>query len=151
MDLSLEDNDTVGSDDLNNEEQLELTPAEVIQIMEEAWINEKFAPEILPHKAEIVDCLMGQITFMEENLQNLSATDFRKNIHQMEVDRLRFMVSSYLRTRLEKIETFVTHILQQEQQRSQREEDSYLSEQELKFAKEYSKSSILIHTFLCSI
>lgn len=141
MDLNLHDineDETVESD--GNEEELELTPAEVIQIMEEAWVNEKFAPEILPHKAEIVDCLLGQITFMEENLQHLSATDFRKSIHQLEVDRLRFLVSSYLRTRVEKIETYVTHSLQQEQQRSEQGQDLYLSEQELKFAKEFSKS-----------
>lgn len=140
MDINLEDinDETVASDE--NEEELELTPAEVIQIMEEAWVNEKFAPEILPHKAEIVDCLLGQVTFMEENLKKLSATDFRKSIHQLEVDRLRFLVSSYLRTRVEKIENYVTHILQQEQMRGQRGEDPYLSEQELQFAKEFSKS-----------
>nr|CAH7765396.1 unnamed protein product [Callosobruchus chinensis] len=60
-------------------------------MMEEAWVNEKFAPEILPHKMEVVDCLLGQIAYMEENLQSLACTDFRKSVHQLEVDRLRFL------------------------------------------------------------
>ncbi|VEN37442.1 unnamed protein product [Callosobruchus maculatus] len=30
-------------------------------MMEEAWVNEKFAPEILPHKMEVVDCLLGRL------------------------------------------------------------------------------------------
>lgn len=140
MDVSLDDIEAETLESDENEEQLELTPAAVIQIIEEAWVNEKFAPEILPHKSEIVDCLLEQITFMEENLKNLRTTDFRKSIHQLEVDRLRFLVSSYLRTRIGKIETYVSHILQQEQQRLQRDEELYLSEQELQFAKDFSKS-----------
>lgn len=147
MDINLDEinDETLASDDdSEDQDQIHLTPAEVIQIVEEAWINEKFAPEILPNKSELVDCLLEQLTFMEENLLNLSCTDFKKSIHQMEVDRLRFLLSSYLRTRLEKIETYVTHILQQEQQRSERGEDLYLSDEELQFAKEFSRSKFEI-------
>ncbi|CAH1962028.1 unnamed protein product [Acanthoscelides obtectus] len=125
--------------DAESFEEVQLTAAQVIEMMEEAWVNEKFAPEILPHKMEVVDCLLGQIAYMEENLQSLPSTDFKKSIHQLEVDRLRFLVSSYLRTRLEKIETYVTHILKQEQQRHESKEDLYLSKQELKFAKEIAE------------
>lgn len=59
--------------------------------MEEAWLNEKFAPEILPHKTEIVELLLGQITYMEERLQQLESTDFKKGIHQMEIDRWEYV------------------------------------------------------------
>lgn len=128
-----------GSDD--NEDEIQLTPAEVIELMEEAWINEKFAPEILPHKSEVVDCLLGQVSYMESNLENLESKDFKKSIHQLEVDRLRFLVSSYLRIRLEKIETYVVHILEQENQRIQQGFETYLTEQELKFAREYSEGT----------
>nr|CAH7755197.1 unnamed protein product [Callosobruchus chinensis] len=65
-------------------------------MMEEAWVNEKFAPEILPHKMEVVDCLLGQIAYMEENLQSLACTDFRKSVHQLEVDRLRFLGTFFI-------------------------------------------------------
>ncbi|CAH1175699.1 unnamed protein product [Phaedon cochleariae] len=123
----------------DEEEDVQLTPAEVIEMMEGAWINEKFAPEILPHRSEIVDCLLAQVTSMEENIQGLDSSDFKKSIHQLEVDRLRFLVSSYLRTRLEKIECYSTHILKEEAERSRRGEESYLSEQESVFARNFSQ------------
>ncbi|XP_056645441.1 DNA replication complex GINS protein SLD5 [Diorhabda carinulata] len=123
---------------INSEEQVQITPAEVIELIEEAWINEKFAPEILPHKSEIVEIILDQISNMEENIKNLCSTDFTKIIYQLEVDRLRFLVSSYLRTRLEKIEIHVNHILGEEAKRIDKRSDLYLSHEELKFAKEFS-------------
>ena len=30
----------------------------------QAWINEKFAPELLEHKTEIVDCMLEQVKEM---------------------------------------------------------------------------------------
>lgn len=122
----------------SSEDQVQITPAEVIEMTEEAWINEKFAPEILPHKSEVVEIILDQITNMEENLKNLRSTDFTKSIYQLEVDRLRFLVSSYLRTRLEKIEVHVTHILAEEAKRVDKGGDVYLSHQEFEFAKEFS-------------
>ncbi|XP_066258749.1 DNA replication complex GINS protein SLD5 [Euwallacea similis] len=122
------------------EDEDDLSLEQVIQLTEEAWLNEKFAPEILPHKSEIIDLLLGQISYMEERLQQLQSTDFKKAIHQMEVDRLRFLVTSYLRLRLEKIETFCTHTLQQERYRADKGEDMYLSQNELEFAQEHEQS-----------
>nr|XP_022908501.1 DNA replication complex GINS protein SLD5 [Onthophagus taurus] len=128
------------SDSDSNIEDVPLTAAEVIKLMEEAWLNEKFAPEILPNKFDIVECLLGQINYMQENLRTLKSTDFQLSIHQMEVDRLRFLVSSYLRTRLHKIETFVFLILKSEQQRIEKNEDTYLTENEMEFAQSYKES-----------
>jgi GINS complex subunit 4 len=116
---------------------VQLTSAELIEMMEEVWLNEKFAPEILPNKQEIVDCVLGQLAFMEENLATLPCSDFKKGIHQLEVDRIRYLVTSYLRHRLEKIETYVFHTLKQEEQRTERDEESYLTEAEQEFAVKY--------------
>ncbi|XP_023019795.1 DNA replication complex GINS protein Sld5 [Leptinotarsa decemlineata] len=138
MDLENSETNMFNSDE-DDEDHVQLTPAEVIELMEESWSNEKFAPEILPHKFEIVECLLDQITSMEGNIRRLNSTDFRKSIHQLEVDRLRFLVSSYLRTRLEKIECYVTFILKEEAKRQEKGEDMYLSEQEMKFAKDFSR------------
>ncbi|XP_073444995.1 DNA replication complex GINS protein SLD5 isoform X2 [Dendrobates tinctorius] len=43
-----------------------LTPAELISKLEEAWLNEKFAPELLESKSEIVECVMEQLNHMIE-------------------------------------------------------------------------------------
>ncbi|KAI4465458.1 sld5 protein [Holotrichia oblita] len=67
--INVEDFDSLGNEENEETEEVPLTAAEVIELMEEAWRNEKFAPDILPNKSEVVDCLLGQISYMEENLR----------------------------------------------------------------------------------
>ncbi|XP_012278801.1 DNA replication complex GINS protein SLD5 [Orussus abietinus] len=112
-----------------------LTSQEALREMEAAWLNEKFAPEILPHQSDLVDCMLQQISHMEENIKKLDKSDLRVIIHRMELDRIRYLVCNYLRIRLEKIERYVIHILSQEARRSS--EDGYLNSRELRMAKEY--------------
>ena len=40
----------------------ELTAAEVLQKLEDAWLNEKHSPELLDPKMEIVECMLEQVT-----------------------------------------------------------------------------------------
>lgn len=123
-----------------DEDEVQITLAQAMKMMRESWLNEKFAPEILPNKQELVDCLLGQINTMEGNIESLPSTDFQKAIYQMEVDRLRFLITSYLRLRLEKIENFVHNILIEETSRSERGEELYLTDDEIEFAKSYKKA-----------
>ena len=76
---------------------------------------------------------------MEENLQNLDHNDFRLVPHQMEVDRIRFIISSYLRTRLEKIEAFTAHLLKRDRE-TFNEEDRLMSPGEMEFAESFMKN-----------
>lgn len=130
-----------------NEDEEQLTAAQLISTMEEAWINEKFAPEVLPHRFEVVELLLGQIQYFEERIQELDSGSFQRNVRQLEVDRMRYLVTSYLRNRLEKIETFAVAIVDEEEKRLEREEDPYLTEAELEFAKSYVKSTCLMNGF----
>lgn len=118
---------------------IQLTSAELIEMMEEIWINEKFAPEILPNKLDVVDHVLGQISYMEQNLRTLSSSDFKKGLHQLEVDRIRYLVTSYLRNRLEKIETYIYPILKEEDERAEKGETLYLTTPELQFALSYKQ------------
>ncbi|XP_073510117.1 DNA replication complex GINS protein SLD5 [Phyllobates terribilis] len=113
-----------------------LTPAELISKLEEAWLNEKFAPELLESKSEIVECVMEQLNHMEQNLQRARQGDLKISFHHMEIERIRFMLSSYLRSRLVKIETFFPHVLEKEKSREEGE-PPHLSPEEFAFAKEY--------------
>ncbi|CAK9807526.1 DNA replication complex GINS protein SLD5 [Anthophora quadrimaculata] len=99
----------------DDQEEEELTAQSALVAIEEAWLNEKFAPEILPHQSDLVDCMLQQIAHMEENMK------------------------SYLRARLEKIERYTIHILSQEANRSSNK--SYLTAAELRFAKEFLSST----------
>lgn len=128
----------------------ERTAADLLVDMEAAWMNEKFAPEILPHKSNHVDCLLHHITYMDENLKKLPKGDLRLTIHKMEMDRIRYLISSYLRTRLDKIERNVIEILKSEGEKD--ESTRYLTDGELKYANEYAvnmetlfKSLVLEH------
>lgn len=122
----------------SDQEEEELTAQSVLLAIEEAWLNEKFAPEILPHRSDLIECMLQQITHMEENMKRLDKGDLRLMIHRMELDRIKYMISNYLRARLEKIEKYTIHILSQEANRSS--EDCYLSVTELQFAKEFLAS-----------
>ncbi|KAM5264826.1 DNA replication complex GINS protein SLD5 [Ctenodactylus gundi] len=121
-------------------EEVVLTPAELIGRLEQAWMNEKFAPELLESKPEIVECVMEQLDHMEENLKRVKKEDLKVSIHRMEMERIRYVLSSYLRCRLVKIEKFFPHVLEKERTRPEGE-PSRLSPEEFAFAKEY-----MIHT-----
>lgn len=126
--------DTFGDDDFLSDEE-PITAQKVLQTLEEAWLNEKFSPDLLQSQADYVDCMMEQIQQMEDNLLKLKKTDFRVEVHHMELARIRYIITSYLRTRLEKIEQNTAYILEQEAQRSP--ENPHLSEGELAYAKEF--------------
>ncbi|XP_045391714.1 DNA replication complex GINS protein SLD5 isoform X2 [Lemur catta] len=61
-----EELDLMGQDSDAGSEEVVLTPAELIERLEQAWMNEKFAPELLESKSEIVECVMEQLEHMIE-------------------------------------------------------------------------------------
>uniref|UniRef100_H3GIC8 DNA replication complex GINS protein SLD5 n=1 Tax=Phytophthora ramorum TaxID=164328 RepID=H3GIC8_PHYRM len=87
--------------------------------MRSLWVNELNAPEILQYNDEMVSEMLEQIrnqqeyvdSVYEDRTQLTEEKSFINKLYQMEIDRLRYMVSSYLRTRLRKIEKFAVHIL----------------------------------------
>ncbi|XP_052770579.1 DNA replication complex GINS protein SLD5-like [Mya arenaria] len=114
-----------------------MTAAAVLEKLEEAWLNERFAPELLEARSDLVECMLEQITEMEENFKRAKKGDFRVSLHSMEIDRIRYILSSYLRCRLQKIEQFTAKLLEEEAARKD-EEPSKLSPEEFTFAREYS-------------
>ncbi|XP_018319120.1 DNA replication complex GINS protein SLD5 [Agrilus planipennis] len=136
--------DDISSEDIlleeDESEMMHLTPAQLVDRMQETWINEIRAPEILPYKYEYVECLLEHINSMEENIETLQTASLVKVVHQLEIDRFRYIIASYLRTRLEKIELHVFHILKEEDTRIEKNELPYLSDGELQFAQEYKNS-----------
>lgn len=111
------------------------TAQNVLEILETAWMNEKFSPEILPHKMDFIDCMMEQIKCMECNIRCLPKGDTKVDIHKIELERIRYLVTNYLRCRVKKIERFAAHVLEHEANRGP--DERYLSDSEVKFAFEY--------------
>ncbi|XP_024083291.1 DNA replication complex GINS protein SLD5-like isoform X1 [Cimex lectularius] len=119
---------------LGEEEDEEVMTAKaVLNVINEAWSNEKLSPELLPHKAEFVEVMIEQVEQMEENVKGLDPTDLRSLIHRHELERIKFLLRSYLRTRLSKIETYSMWLY--------RNPDS-LSPQEAVYLKEYLTLSV---------
>lgn len=113
-----------------------MTSAEVLAKLEEAWRNEKFAPDLLEAKPDLVDCIVEQLTAIEDNLARAKKGDIRIAIHRLELDRIRFVLVDYLRCRLKKIEANADYIIATEAERSD-DETSHLSVEEFEFAKSY--------------
>ncbi|TDH70201.1 hypothetical protein CCR75_002224 [Bremia lactucae] len=123
---------------------------EDIQRMRTLWVNEMNAPEILPYDEEMVTEMLEQIrnqqeyvdSVYEDRTQRTEEKSFVNKLYQMEIDRLRYMVTSYLRTRLHKIEEFAFYILKDSVQ-TQR-----LSAKERNFAQQYV---MLYETHMCDV
>jgi GINS complex subunit 4 len=104
-------------------------------IVFQGWQNEKLCPELLVPLTEEVESMQEQLVNMENNLKRLNKTDLRLTLHKLELSRIRFVLVSYLRIRLYKIQEFAWYI-QESENRREREEPAKLMAQEQKFLKE---------------
>jgi GINS complex subunit 4 len=82
-----------------------------------AWINERCAPTLLPYAHDVVVLVQGRMDRVEQHmLEKADDEQFQKwaTYHALELDRIRFLLKSYLRCRLVKIQMFAFHICQDE-------------------------------------
>ncbi|XP_074561640.1 DNA replication complex GINS protein SLD5 [Curcuma longa] len=102
-----------------------------VELLKRAWRNEKAAPEILQFEAALVLRIREQIKLIEETVEEFvdnGVDDLIVSLYQMDLDRSLFLLRSYLRIRLQKIEKYMIHI-------SKTDLWNKLSEQEQKFTK----------------
>ena len=69
---------------------------------------------------------------MEENLLKLKKGDLRAPVHRLEIQRIKFMVNSYLRLRLFKIQKNVFHVT-----KTSDDNPSRMTPEEAEFAGNY--------------
>ena len=65
--------------------------------------NEMLCPVLLNFDQELMNNVVGVIQNQQHNVDDITESLF-KGIYQMEIDRMNFLISSYLRTRLKKLE-----------------------------------------------
>ncbi|TFY63267.1 hypothetical protein EVG20_g6386 [Dentipellis fragilis] len=104
------------------------------------WMNERHAPDILPMQEDVLGRLLDHIRRQSQTVQLLrgdpnSSEDehFRIVLAQTEIERVKFIVRSYLRTRLFKIEKYARYIA------SNQEMQERLSQTELDHARAFAK------------
>ncbi|KAG5141525.1 hypothetical protein JHK82_017220 [Glycine max] len=88
------------------------------ELLKRAWRNEKAAPEILRYESDLVSRVKKVIQFMEETVEEKSSggtNPLSVSLYQMDLDRTLFLLRSYLRIRIQKIEKFVFHIQKTEE------------------------------------
>ena len=111
-------------------------------------MNEKCAPEILPFETDLVARVMEQVEHQESTVSSqraaaaaggqgghggsAGADDLMAHIYHAELNRVRFMLRAYHRTRLFKIEKYALHSLRD------RETLARLSELEREYATNYT-------------
>jgi len=139
MDMSFDDDEDVlgpsdeEADGVGVVEEL-VTPSEVLRRIERGWMNEKMAPGLLPPLTAEVEAMQRQLKVMERNLRTLAGMDMRTDIHKLEVERIKFVVVSYIRTRFFKLQRMAQFYFDQEQKRSANR-PSILSPQEFGFVR----------------
>lgn len=81
------------------------------------WIDERCAPEVLPFETALLDRLMSKVHRQIENIEKESMEvmdskqNFRLILIQTELERVKYLIRSYLRTRLYKIDKHALFIL----------------------------------------
>ncbi|KAF8896850.1 hypothetical protein CPB84DRAFT_1731501 [Gymnopilus junonius] len=102
------------ADFLVDEEEVILTPLEQLT---RHWMNERHAPDILPAQEDLLTSLLDHLRRQSEAVQLLRedpSTSEEEHIRimlvQTEVERVKFIVRSYVRTRLFKIEKYARFV-----------------------------------------
>lgn len=118
------------------------------------WVHERLAPELLPYEGELIERILEgmrqQTEFVEANSMELSKEKdikLKLLIVESELERVSFLIRSYLRTRLSKIDEFAMFI------RNDEEMIGRLSNSETKYMENHLKSLVELYnsSFLSSL
>jgi len=110
----------VGFDDILRDFERDARPNEAnqtklkendLQELTQAWISERMAPELLEYKDALIERILSrireQVEFIELNSIELQTQEkdikLQLMIIESELDRVNFILRSYLRTRLSKV------------------------------------------------
>ncbi|OAA73287.1 DNA replication complex GINS protein sld5 [Cordyceps fumosorosea ARSEF 2679] len=118
-----------------------------LQALTRRWIAERSAPELLAWPSDgLLERVNDQIKAQIERIENMTGdmdpkTNFSLIVIQTELERYRFLVRSYLRARIAKIDKHTLHYLSTEEMRSR------LSSTELAYA---TRHQALLHNHYLS-
>ncbi|KNA18509.1 hypothetical protein SOVF_070120 [Spinacia oleracea] len=117
-----------------------------VELLKRAWRNEKSAPEILQFQASLVQRSREQIQLMEGTIEEITRNGFDPlivSVYQMDMDRAQYMLRSYLRTRLQKIEKDMIHISKTDLWNRLSKEEQSFSKRCYENMKSYLDESVL--------
>ena len=108
--------------------------------------NERMAPELLPFQFSLVETILRLIKSKEEFIaQKQLSSDpddrFNVNIYKMELERVKFIVKSYLRSRLAKIERHILYLIEKDRSELLSQAEQIFAFNLLESRKEHYKAS----------
>ena len=107
--------------------------------------NEKMAPELLPFQFNLVDRVLRMISSREQLIDSKRQLDqddrFTVNIYRMEIERVKYVMKTYLRTRLSKIERHLIYFIEKDRSELMSEAEQLFAFQLLEAKKSHFKSS----------
>lgn len=116
-----------------------------LQELTRAWVAERVAPEILPYPdalmERVLERIKRQIELVEEQTGNMDPkTNFRLIVIQTELERFKFLVRSFLRARIAKIDKHPLHTLQTASAHLSTSESHYLTAHQALLSTHYHSS-----------
>ncbi|WPH00615.1 Hypothetical protein R9X50_00344500 [Acrodontium crateriforme] len=89
-----------------------------LQALTRAWVQERTSPELLPYPSDLIERTMERLKKQIDNIENMTGTmdpqaNFTLVIFQTELERFKFLIRSFLRARIAKIDKFAQHYLAQ--------------------------------------
>ncbi|BFZ62248.1 GINS complex subunit [Saitoella coloradoensis] len=107
--------------DILNDRPPTSTPSSTADInsLTQSFISERLSPELLPFETDVLDRVMSRVQSMvlrieeamSEQAEGHGGGGFRVVLMQTELERVKWLVRSYLRARLHKIDRFPLHTL----------------------------------------
>ncbi|CAK3998380.1 dna replication complex gins sld5 [Lecanosticta acicola] len=85
-----------------------------LQALTRAWINERSSPELLPYPTALIERCTNAVKSQIEIIEDMSgamdpASNFTLVILQTELERVKFLLRSFLRARIAKIDKYPIH------------------------------------------
>jgi len=104
-----------------------------IEALKQAWLNEKFSPHVLIFEDALVARVSEDVKEQEDVVAGEldDGATFMTRLKQLELERVKYLLRSYYRTRLRKIEKFCMYILKNPVVRTR------LSPAELEYTQRY--------------
>ncbi|KAF2808039.1 GINS complex, Sld5 component [Mytilinidion resinicola] len=122
-------------------------PQETLDLQEltRAWVAERVAPELLPYPDALMERVLTrirrQIETVEEQTGNMDPkTNFKLIVIQTELERFKFLVRSFLRARVAKIDKYPLHVQQNSAEYLSPSESQYLTAHQNLLASHYQSS-----------
>nr|OQO31770.1 hypothetical protein B0A51_00672 [Rachicladosporium sp. CCFEE 5018] len=87
-----------------------------LQALTRAWVNERSAPELLPYPSDLIARVSQRLSAQILKIESLTSTNnpglkSTLVIYQTELERVKFLLRSYLRARIAKIDACPHHSL----------------------------------------